>query len=122
VTEEGFRKNVNVALLYLEAWLRGSGSVPLYHLMEDAATAEISRAQLWQWIRHRHGQMAGDITLSYDGFKKVLNEEFERIRKQLGGDDLRAQKLKVAYGLLDRIVGDDEFVEFLTLPAYELLE
>jgi malate synthase len=105
VTEEGIRNNVSVGLQYLESWLRGMGAVAIYNLMEDAATAEISRAQIWQWVRH------GKTT------REHVDELEDAERAQLGEgrwDDARAVFDEVALG--------DEFPEFLTLPAYDYLD
>ena len=83
ITEEGIRTNINVGILYIESWLRGNGCVPLYNLMEDAATAEISRAQIWQWIRHKAKTKEGKkINIKY--FKDLLNEELIKIKKTFG--------------------------------------
>ena len=81
VTQRGFRSNVNISLLYLEAWLRGSGCVPLYNLMEDAATAEISRAQIWQWNRHERGRFEDGTRISLALFESTLDEELSELRK-----------------------------------------
>lgn len=102
VTEQGLRLNTQIALLYLESWLRGVGCVPLHHLMEDAATAEISRAQIWQWIQHGRIRAAD--------FSQVLKQEM----RQEGQFPLAAQ-------ILTEITTSPEFVEFLTLPAYAYL-
>ena len=76
ITEEGLRKNINVGIQYLENWLNGNGCVPLYNLMEDAATAEISRTQIWQWIKHKK--------FDIDTFDRILNEEFIKIKNEVG--------------------------------------
>jgi len=109
ITEEGVRTNVSVGLRYLEAWLRGLGCVPLFHLMEDAATAEISRAQLWQWIKH------GRLTL--ERFREVLEEELTVIRNLLGAK-YETSRFALAARLFDDVVAAKEFPEFLTLIAY----
>jgi len=112
-TLEGLRHNVRVAVQYLEAWLRGSGCVPLYGLMEDAATAEISRAQVWQWLRH--GAALEDGTrVTAPLVQRVIAEE----AAPLGS----AGRFADARALFERLCTDDRFEEFLTLPAYELLE
>lgn len=113
MTEGGLRTNVNVSLLYLESWLRGNGCVPLYHLMEDAATAEISRAQIWQWIHH------GRITQTL--FEQILLEELERIQLAVGTEKFNSGKYSLAGRILTEIVNSHEFVEFLTLQAYSYL-
>lgn len=113
VTEQGLRVNINVALLYLESWLRGVGCVPLYHLMEDAATAEISRAQIWQWLKHGK--------FSREKFDAVYLEELKKIEAQVGKERFSQGKFNLAGDVLRSIILADEFVEFLTLPAYAKL-
>ena len=113
VTEAGVRLNVSVALQYVEAWLRGNGAVAINNLMEDAATAEISRAQLWQWIRHRT-PLQGGGAISPDLYTRIRDEEMERLR----GAGLSSPELEKACTLLNELVLRDEFVAFLTLPAY----
>jgi malate synthase len=116
VTEAGVRANISVALQYLGAWLGGSGAVAINNLMEDAATAEISRSQLWQWIRHAARTEDGNpITL--DRCRKILQEETEQLVAQ-GGDPGR---LTSAGELLDGLFSAKEFPEFLTLTAYQKL-
>jgi malate synthase len=105
VTEAGVRQNVNVGILYLEAWLGGLGCVPLYNLMEDAATAEISRTQLWQWIRH------GKITR--EQYERIRDEELEKIGPR--------PHLARAAEMFDALTLSDELADFLTIPAYEEL-
>ena len=122
ITEKGLRTNVSVGLQYLEAWLRGSGAVPIFNLMEDAATAEISRAQVWQWIRHVDGKLSDGRKVTKELFRKVLEEELAKIKTQIGLKSFAAGKFEVARKLFDRITTDDEFVEFLTLPGYEKLD
>ncbi len=118
ITEEGVRINVNVGLLYLEAWLRGNGCVPLYNLMEDAATAEISRTQLWQWIHHRARLEDGRL-VTPEMFRAVLDEEAARIRAAGWPAAGPEGRLDLAIELFGGIVLDDELAEFLTLPAYQ---
>jgi malate synthase len=118
VTEGGIRMNVEVAMLYLESWLRGNGAVAIHNLMEDAATAEISRSQLWQWIQHGVAiDGAGIMTREY--YQRVRAEELARLDGALG--DAANPRLRDAAGLLDALVLG-EFEEFLTLPGYRLLE
>jgi len=113
ITPQGLQLNANVALQYLEAWLRGSGCVPLHHLMEDAATAEISRAQIWQWIRHGRIKAAD--------FTQALSHEMRQIRTQVGEERFQTGQYGLAGQLLTEITTSNEFVEFLTLPAYSYL-
>ncbi|MEW5848139.1 MAG: malate synthase A [Myxococcota bacterium] len=116
-TEAGLRHNVRVGIQYLEAWLRGQGCVPLYNLMEDAATAEISRAQVWQWIHHR-APLDNGMVVTPAALGKVMVEEMETIRQQRhdGGE-----RFADACRLFEQLCTTSEFEEFLTLPAYDLL-
>jgi malate synthase len=115
VTEAGLRLNVSVALQYLDAWLSGNGAAAINNLMEDAATAEISRAQLWQWLKQ--GATLADGTLVTPAlYEQVRAEELAR----LGGPE--AGRLGQASELLDRLVLSPDFVEFLTLIAYPYLD
>src|SRR5881397_1238727 len=84
ITEAGLRQNISVGVQYLEAWLRGHGAVPLFNLMEDAATAEISRAQVWQWIRHPEGKLDDGQKVTKKLFSEVLEEELGKIKSQIG--------------------------------------
>jgi malate synthase len=105
VTEEGVRNNVSVGLRYLESWLRGVGAAAIYNLMEDAATAEISRAQIWQWVRHGRADRA-----------QVTELEDEELAH--AGDGRWAD----ARAVFDQVALDQDFAEFLTLPAYDYLD
>jgi malate synthase len=117
ITEKGLRMNVSVGVQYLEAWLRGHGAVPLFNLMEDAATAEISRAQVWQWIRHPRGVLSDGRKVTTELFRRVLDEELSKLNRHSG------DKFAAATDLFDKITTDDAaFAEFLTLPAYENLD
>jgi malate synthase len=122
ITEQGLRTNVSVGVQYLEAWLGGLGCVPLYNLMEDAATAEISRAQVWQWIRHPKGVLTDGRKVSIDLFRQILAEEMEKIKAIVGAETFAARHYQRASEIFDRITTDEQFVDFLTLPAYEYLE
>ena len=120
VTEAGIRKNINIGILYTEAWLRGHGAVALYHLMEDAATAEISRTQVWQWLRN-------EVILD-DGRKfnmklymELYHDEVDKIISSVGKNEIPKTRFTVAFELFDKLVLSDEFEEFLTLPAYKYL-
>jgi malate synthase len=122
ITEEGARLNVNVALQYIEQWLKGNGAAAIHNLMEDAATAEISRAQLWQWIRHRSPILNdgdGDGFFTPDDYTRLREAEMAALRTERG-DDVRC--LEQACSLLDDLVLSSEFEPFLTLPAYQLLD
>jgi len=122
ITEQGLRTNVSVGVQYLEAWLRGSGAVPIFNLMEDAATAEISRAQVWQWIRHPRGVLSDGRKVTKELFRSVLREELEKIKTTVGAARFEKGKFDTARELFDKITTDEEFVEFLTLPGYEKLD
>jgi malate synthase len=120
VTETGVRTNISVGIQYLEAWLRGKGSVPLNNLMEDAATAEICRAQLWQWIRNGT-KLSDGRTMSLEIFRTIMEEELEKIKRQTGGESVLPRQFDLARELFSRMVSAKDFPEFLTLPAYEEL-
>ena len=120
ITEAGLRQNIRVALQYIEAWLRGSGCVPLYNLMEDAATAEICRAQLWQWIRHE-ARMENGATVTAERFDLLLGAELEQVHHEVGTARFRSGAFPTAVRLFSSMVKNDTFDEFLTLPAYQLL-
>ena len=121
ITEKGIRTNINVGILYIEAWLRGNGCVPLYNLMEDAATAEISRAQIWQWIKHRATTVEGkEINQEY--YNNLLNEELQQIKSSIGEEKFKISKFKEATKIFNEMSTSDNFEEFLTLPAYKLLK
>jgi malate synthase len=122
ITEQGLRVNVSVGVQYLEAWLRGSGAVPIFNLMEDAATAEISRAQVWQWIRHPRGVLSDGRKVTKELFRSVLDEELEKIKASIGAARFEKGKFDTARELFDKITTDEEFVEFLTLPGYDKLD
>jgi malate synthase len=121
ITEAGLRQNISVGVQYLEAWLRGSGAVPIFNLMEDAATAEISRAQVWQWIRHPRGKLSDGRKVTKELFREVLEEELGKLRVQLGDGAYGKRRFTAARELFEKITTDEEFVEFLTLPGYEVL-
>ena len=121
ITETGLRVNVSVGVQYMEAWLRGSGAVPIFNLMEDAATAEISRAQVWQWIRHPKGVLSDGRKVTAALFETVLKEELEKIRVTIGEARYSNGKFELASRLFAQITLADDFVEFLTLPGYEFI-
>jgi malate synthase len=120
-TEEGLRLNVRVGIQYLEAWLRGNGCVPLYNLMEDAATAEISRSQVWQWIRHG-ARLEDGRKVDTGLLRSVTDDEMKRIESEVGPERFRAGRFPEARTLFERLSTQEWLEEFLTLPAYELLE
>ncbi|GAB3333387.1 malate synthase A [Marivirga atlantica] len=120
ITEKGVRMNINVSLLYIEAWLQGQGAVALYNLMEDAATAEISRAQLWQWY-HNHISFKNGKIFNRALFKRLVAEELEKVKAMLPQERLDTAKIDLAVILLEELVMDSDFEEFLTLKAYPFL-
>ncbi len=115
VTEAGFRNNVNVALQYLNSWLSGNGAAAIFNLMEDVATAEIARSQLWQWI-HNGARLSDGREVTRALYERTKAEEVSK----LGGDGVG--RAREALEILDGLVGPEEFTEFLTLPAYRYLE
>jgi len=117
ISEAGIRLNLKVGIQYLEAWLGGNGCVPLYHLMEDAATAEISRAQVWQWLHHK-ATLADGRRLTSELYRQLLAEEMAAIRQELGDERYASGRFSLAMELFDAMIRADDFVEFLTLPAY----
>ena len=119
-TEAGMRTNIRVALQYLAAWISGKGCVPIYGLMEDAATAEISRASIWQWIQHGKTLSNGQL-VTKQLFASMLDEEAEVVKGEVGADIWASQNFERAKSLLLDITTADELVDFLTLPAYDLL-
>ncbi len=120
VTEAGVRTNLSVGVQYLEAWLGGLGCVPLYNLMEDAATAEISRAQLWQWLS-RGATLADGRQVTATLYDQLMREELVKIRNELGAERFARGQFPRAIELFLEMVKAEKFEEFLTLPAYELL-
>ena len=121
ITEAGLRTNISVGIQYLESWLRGMGCVPINNLMEDAATAEISRAQVWQWIRHPRGILNDGRKVTVELFRTIMAEELARIEQALGAEEYARRAFASASELFDSITTSDQFVDFLTLPAYQRL-
>jgi malate synthase len=120
ITDEGLRHNIRVGVQYVEAWLGGLGCVPLYHLMEDAATAEISRAQVWQWLRH--GARTDDgRPVTIRRFDAALKEELQVIAREIGAERYSNGNFPAAAALFGDMIRKPDFDEFLTLPAYERL-
>ncbi len=118
ITEAGLRTNINVSLQYIGSWLAGNGCVPINHLMEDAATAEISRSQIWQWVRSPKGVLEDGRKVTLEMFGTMLAEELRKVCGMPGASGARYDE---AAWLLDRLVRSDEFIDFLTEPAYELV-
>ena len=107
-----------MSLQYIGSWLAGQGCVPINHLMEDAATAEISRSQIWQWVRSPKGWLDDGRKVTLELFRQILEEELRRVSSQPGAASLRYDE---AAWLLDRLVSNDEFMDFLTEPAYGMI-
>ena len=121
ITEAGLRNNISVSLQYLESWLRGSGCVPINNLMEDAATTEISRSQIWQWIHHPKGILEDGRKVTIELYHELVRDELEKIRSAVGEQQFASSKFQTAAEILDQVITPDQFVEFLTLPAYKYL-
>ncbi|WP_293806123.1 malate synthase A [uncultured Bosea sp.] len=119
-TEEGFRENIRVGVQYIEAWLRGRGAVPIYNMMEDAATAEISRAQIWQFVQYGVA-LEGGIKADAALFKRCLPEEMERVKGELGAENYAKGRFPEAIALFETLSLAPNFEDFLTVPAYAKL-
>jgi malate synthase len=122
ITEAGLRDNISIAVQYMAAWLGGNGCVPLNNLMEDAATAEISRAQVWQWVHHETGVLDEGRNITYELFKTLLGEELVKIRDKVGDEGFNTGNYGRAAELLDQITADDTFAPFLTSVAYQYVD
>ena len=124
ITEAGVRTNMSVAIRYIAAWLCGSGAVPIHNLMEDAATAEISRTQIWQWLRHGANieiEGGGKETLTQRLYERLFNEEVEALKTEFG-DAFETGRFPEAANIFNETATGPTLAEFLTLPAYEILE
>ncbi len=121
ITEQGLRHNIDVGLQYFAAWLGGNGCVPIYNLMEDAATAEISRAQVWQWIRHR-ARLNDGRTVTKELVQAIIPEELKKIRELLGPERFDNARFDTAARIYEEMMTSDEFADFLTLVAYDYLD
>lgn len=121
ITEEGLRMNCSVGVQYIASWLNGNGAAPINHLMEDAATAEISRTQVWQWIRHPEGRLEDGREINIELFKDVFAEEMMKLKEAVGEKEFRFGKFNEAADLFVELTLQDEFEEFLTLPGYTTL-
>ncbi|MFC7392472.1 malate synthase A [Scopulibacillus cellulosilyticus] len=122
ITEEGLRMNISVAIQYIEAWLGGKGAVPIYNLMEDAATAEISRAQVWQWIRHPQGFLEDGRKITRNLVEQMITVELVDLKNSFGEEQFNNGNYESAARLFSQLVFNDEFEEFLTLPGYERID
>ncbi|MFX3625205.1 MAG: malate synthase A [Ectobacillus sp.] len=121
ITEQGLRTNINVGIQYIESWLSGRGAAPIHNLMEDAATAEISRAQVWQWVRHPQGKFEDGTKITLELVEQLQEEEMQKIKQEVGAEYYKNSRFEEAAELFAKLVRDDEFADFLTLPAYEIL-
>jgi malate synthase len=119
-TEAGLRHNIRVGIQYVEAWLGGQGAVPIYNLMEDAATAEISRTQIWQWLKHR-ATLEDGRTVTRALVEQLIAEELVRVRQEVGPGRFDQGRFGEARALFETVATSEELQEFLTLPAYEML-
>src|SRR5439155_8004104 len=122
ITEEGLRMNIRVGIQYIEAWLGGLGCVPLYNLMEDAATAEISRTQVWQWLHNPRGVLTDGRKVTLSLVREFIQEELERIRGERGNERFSKGHFPEATRIFDELVASQTLEEFLTLKAYEFLD
>jgi malate synthase len=121
ITEAGLRLNIDVGIQYLESWLRGIGCVPIYNLMEDAATAEICRSQVWQWAQHKSRLKDGRVVTA-EMVRTMIAEEIEKLRSHQGESKFESGKFDLAAELFEQITTRAEFPEFMTLIAYELID
>lgn len=121
ITEAGLRTNINVGIQYLGSWIAGNGCVPIFNLMEDAATAEISRAQIWQWIRSPKGILDDGRKVTVELFQQLLAEELVKVKEIVGEQSFASGTYQKAAELFGHLTSAEDFVEFLTLPAYELV-
>ncbi|PKG59257.1 malate synthase A [Shewanella sp. GutDb-MelDb] len=119
-TEDGMRRNIRIALRYIEAWINGNGCVPIYGLMEDAATAEISRTSIWQWIKHQQ-KLSNGTLVTKSLFKDMLLQELAHVKEEVGADRFTHGRFTEAAVILEQTTTADELVDFITQPVYELL-
>jgi malate synthase len=117
ITEAGLRNNVDVSIRYMASWLGGNGCVPIHNLMEDAATAEISRAQLWQWVHHK-SRLADGRAVTLELVRQVTREELDNIRAEVGDAAFASGHYEHAAKLVDELTAKEKFETFLTLTAY----
>jgi len=118
ITEEGLRANISVGVQYLESWLRGSGAVGINNLMEDAATAEISRSQVWQWL-HNGVELSNGTPVTRELVESLIDDEMASIERTVGEDAFADGRWDDARALYTEMAISDEYADFLTLPAYE---
>jgi malate synthase len=121
-TEEGLRNDVNVGIQYISSWLRGQGAAPIFNLMEDAATAEIARSQVWQWVHHAV-KLAEGQTVTAELVRQTATEELDKIRQQVGDEFFYGQgRPDDSRAIFEQVALADEFIDFLTIPAYDYLD
>ncbi|NPC94655.1 malate synthase A [Bacillus sp. WMMC1349] len=121
ITEGGVRTNISASIRYLASWLSGRGAAPIDHLMEDAATAEISRAQLWQWVRHSKAILGDGREVTAEMIKTMIDEEMQNITNEIGATQFQNGRFEEARELLEQLVFTDQFADFLTISAYDKL-
>lgn len=121
ITEHGLRHNIDVGIQYLESWLRGTGCVPIYNLMEDAATAEISRSQVWQWVKHG-AKLDNSIVISPELVRKTIAEELDKIEAKVGEQQYAFGKFPQAAKVFEEMMLNPEYTEFMTTVAYDLID
>jgi malate synthase len=120
-TEGGLRMNCNVGIQYISSWLRGNGAAPIFNLMEDAATAEISRSQVWQWLHHGVTLAEGQ-KVTRELVRQIEAEELAKVREQVGEEFYAQSRAEESQRLFEQVALSDEFVEFLTVPAYDYID
>jgi malate synthase len=118
ITEAGVRKNISISFLYIASWLNGQGAAALHHLMEDAATAEISRSQLWQWLENKV-VLDNTKVLTEKYYDRLAMEEFAKIKELVGDENYEKLNYRLAEQLLDILVVNHNFIDFLTLLGYK---
>ncbi len=121
ITEVGLRTNIDVGILYMAAWLDGNGCVPIYNLMEDAATAEISRTQLWQWVNNDNAVLENGRNIDADLYREIASQVLADIKARVGEEAFNQGKYQLAAQLFEELITQKEFTDFLTLKAYEYL-
>jgi malate synthase len=122
ITEAGLRNNISVGLQYIESWLRGVGAVGIFNLMEDAATAEISRSQVWQWLHHENATLVDGRRINLALYRTLVDEEVKKIEGWIGTGAFVSSRYELARSLFDRLVTQEHYEEFLTLGAYKYLD
>jgi malate synthase len=122
ITQDGLRQNIDVGIIYLANWLDGTGSVPIYNLMEDAATSEISRSQLWQWVNHDNALLEDGRAITADLYRQHVPDVLAHIKEVVGEEQYNSGQYELASNIFEKLVTEPEFTEFLTLPAYEYLD